>query len=435
MALTSGAYTLSNAMRSMIGRMSWGLADQAVSSMTNFAVGVVVARMLGVVEFGAFSLAWVTYSVLLNLSRGLATDPLTVRHSGPPDARWRTAVGQATGTATLVGVAVGAPTAIIGMAIPGPVGEAFLALGIVMPALLLQDSWRYAFFAAAQGKWAFLNDVVWAVALVPAIAVAGHDGSVFTIVLAWGVSAGLAAGVGCLQTRIRPRLGTIAAWVKQHGDLNLRYMIENVSVGVAAQLRMYGLGAIAGLAAVGAVRGGQLLLGPFLAVLMGMSLVSVVEAARVRRRAPHRLSRFCLSLGLAQACACALWGLGLLFVLPDAAGYALLGDVWPAAAALIVPTTFNVMAGSMGDGAAAGLRALGASRNSLRAQLVTAVAYGACGVIGAALDGARGSAWGVALGTAIGAACAWQQLRVALRRSAATADQIPTVDIEESRNP
>ena len=59
------------------GRLGWGLADQAVSSITNFALGIVVARSLGPTEFGAFSLAWVTYGVALNLSRGLATDPLT----------------------------------------------------------------------------------------------------------------------------------------------------------------------------------------------------------------------------------------------------------------------------------------------------------------------------------------------------------------------
>ena len=50
-------------VRSAAGRLSWGLADQAVSSMTNLLVGLVVARSLSVAEFGMFSLAWVTYGV------------------------------------------------------------------------------------------------------------------------------------------------------------------------------------------------------------------------------------------------------------------------------------------------------------------------------------------------------------------------------------
>ena len=78
--------------RGMVGRLSWGLADQAASSLSNFVVGVYVARELGLTAFGVFSLAWVTYGVVLNVSRGLATDPLVVRFSGVPETAWREAV-------------------------------------------------------------------------------------------------------------------------------------------------------------------------------------------------------------------------------------------------------------------------------------------------------------------------------------------------------
>ncbi len=57
----------------------------------------------------------------------------------------------------------------------------------------------------------------------------------------------------------------------------------------------------------------------------------------MRGRAPHRLARFCLLLGGGQAVGALLWGAGLLFLLPDRVGEPLLGDVWPAASALIVP--------------------------------------------------------------------------------------------------
>ena len=83
-----------NARRAVAGRLSWGLADQAASSMSNFAVGIYVARSLGVTAFGVFTLAWVTYGVVLNVSRGLATDPLMVRFSGVSDAAWRGAVAR-----------------------------------------------------------------------------------------------------------------------------------------------------------------------------------------------------------------------------------------------------------------------------------------------------------------------------------------------------
>jgi hypothetical protein len=41
-------------------RLSWGVADQVVSSLTNFAVSIYVVHTLGAVQFGAFSLAYVT---------------------------------------------------------------------------------------------------------------------------------------------------------------------------------------------------------------------------------------------------------------------------------------------------------------------------------------------------------------------------------------
>ena len=39
-------------------RASWGLADQALSSLSNLAVGVVVARSSTVADFGVYALAF-----------------------------------------------------------------------------------------------------------------------------------------------------------------------------------------------------------------------------------------------------------------------------------------------------------------------------------------------------------------------------------------
>ena len=192
----------------------------------------------------------------------------------------------------------------------GTLGSAFVALAVVAPGMLLQDSWRFAFFAAGQGHKAFVNDVVWAVTMIPLLFLAAMHGAVWVFVLAWGGASLLAAGCGWLQSGIVPHFTGVRDWLRQHKDLGSRYLVENVSNSGASQLRMYGLGAIAGLADVGAIRGAELLLGPFLALLMGLNLVAVPEAARVLRRAPSKLARFCLVLGGAQAVAAAAWGSG-----------------------------------------------------------------------------------------------------------------------------
>ena len=128
-------------------RLGWGVVDQAVSSLTNFAVSIYVVHALGVVQFGAFSLAYVTYAFALTASRGLATDPLMVRFSGTALPIWKRAVARCTGTAAVVGFAIGACVLTAAILLGGAVRGAFLALGLTLPGLLLQDSWRYSFFA------------------------------------------------------------------------------------------------------------------------------------------------------------------------------------------------------------------------------------------------------------------------------------------------
>lgn len=412
---------LPTAVRGIAGRVSWGLADQAVSSLTNFAVGAVVARTLGATAFGIFSLVWVTYGVTVNISRGLASDPFLVRFSGEPDAAHRAAVRRMTGTATVIGLAVGALCAVIGAVIGGALGGAFVALGVVVPALVLQDAWRFAFFAAGRGRRALANDLVWGVGLIPSMTVATSGGtSVAGFVLAWGVPGALAAAYGCVQARLLPRPASIRQWLREHRDLGPRYLAENLCTSGGSQLRMYGVGAVAGLAAVGAIRGGELLVGPFMAVLMGLSLVAVPEAARVLRRSPGRLLLFCLVLGSGQAAAALAWGLALLFLLPAEVGAFILGSLWEPSLALIVPITLSVMSASLATGAAAGLRALGAARRSLRAQLVNVTGYVTFGIAGAALAGAPGSSWGVAVATLIGAVATWLQLRSGVAETAHT---------------
>ncbi|MET8330633.1 hypothetical protein [Streptomyces sp. NPDC005181] len=406
-----------SARRAFVGRLSWGLADQAASSVSNFVVGIYVARSLGVTAFGVFSLAWVTYGVVLNVSRGLATDPLVVRFSGVPDASWRGAVGRSTGTALGIGAALGVACLVAGLGLGGRVGPAFAALGVMLPGLLLQDAWRFSFFAAGAGRKAFVNDVVWGVALVPALVVAVPVGSVAAFVLAWGASATVAAGYGYIQSGIRPRMTEARGWLRQQRDLGYRYLVENVSLSGASQLRAYGLGAIVGIGAVGAVRGAELLLGPFLAVLMGLSLVTVPEAARVLRQAPHRLGTFCILLGGGQAAGALLWGAALL-LMPGRLGELVLGGVWHSASELIVPVTLGVAGTGLGTGAAAGLRALGTARRSLRCQLFASACYVSGGLGGAAVAGTVGSAWGVAAATVSGSAVWWLQLRSALREHA-----------------
>jgi O-antigen/teichoic acid export membrane protein len=396
-------------------RLGWGLADQAVSSLTNFLMVVFVARSLGPREFGIFSLAYATYAFSLNVSRGIATDPLVVRFSGVAHVSWREAARVASGTGATVGCVIGAGCALVGLAISGGLGGVLVTLGILLPGLLLQDSWRYAFFAAGEGRKAFLNDLTWGLVLIPLVAVAAHQGGVEWFVVAWGGASCVAAVLGAVQAGFLPRLSGTPSWMSQQRELGARYFAENLSMSAVTQLRITFLGVLAGLSAVGQVRAAEVLLGPWLAVVMGLSMVAVPEAARALRRSVRALVVFCTALALAQAVGVLLWGLSILFLLPDGVGRQLLGALWEPATSLILPTTLAFAGIGFMNGASAGLRAMAAARRSLRATLCCAVAYLLGGVGGAALGGAAGSAWGVATATGTGAVVWWWQLRAGVR--------------------
>ncbi len=416
---------------SIVRRLGWGVVDQGVSSLTNFALGVVLARSLGAEGFGAVTLAYVTYGLVLNASRGIATDPLLVRFSGTARSAWRRAVADATGTALVVGVIGGIGCLLVGLALPGATGRAFLALAAGLPLLTVQDSWRFAFFAAGRPTQACLNDLVWGVPLVTMLCVLGGTGSADEVscVLAFGATGALAAAVGSLQAGVVPGPRRTRAWLAEQRDLAGRYLVENLSVGSSRQLRMFLLGGFAGLAAVGEVRGSEILMGPFLVVFMGVSQIAVPEAAHVLRRDPRRLLHFCLALGGAAAAAALAWGLCLRFLLPHGVGVLLLGSVWGAASRLVLPVTLGLVMGGLEIGAAAGVRALGAAPRSLVAQLTTSGLYLLLGAVGAWWGGAAGSCWGVTLGIGIGAVVWWVQLRRAVADHLTEIDRIaPTPD-------
>jgi O-antigen/teichoic acid export membrane protein len=232
--------------------------------------------------------------------------------------------------------------------------------------------------------------------------------------LAFGGTATLAGLLGVWQCRVRPRPRLVRAWVVDHRDLGGRYLVENVSVGAARQLRMTAVGLIAGLVAVGQIRAAEILMGPFLMLLSGVSQVAVPETRHVLLRAPRRLKRFCLLLGSAQAALAAAWGITLLIVLPLGLGEILLGDLWEAAYPLLVPIVLALLLGCYRVSISAGLRALGASKRSLAAELGEASANLGFGVLGAFIGGAQGSCWGFALGASVGALLWWRQLGLGL---------------------
>lgn len=405
--------------RMAIRRLGWGVADQGMSSISNFAVNIYIARTLGAVEYGAFGLAYVTYGFMLNASRGLATDPLLVRFSGTNPPTWRRAVASCTGTATVVGLVTGTCALAAGRLLGGTTGQAFFALGLTLPGLMLQDSWRFSFFALGRGSQAFLSDTIWTVVLLPALVllkITGHA-NVFWFVFAWGASASVAGAIGSLQARVVPRLPRTWEWLWRHRDLGPRYLAEGTANSANTVLRNYGVGLILGLGKLGYLQAASTLMGPFMVIFFGMGLVTLPEAARILRRSPRHLPLFCALVSAGLALAGLAWGVVLLVALPRGLGHLMLGRLWRPTYPLVLPGTIAIMGACVQSGAGTGLHALGAARRSLRAMVLFSALAVACGLLGAVADGLMGTMIGAAVSAWIGALLFWWQLGVALRKN------------------
>jgi O-antigen/teichoic acid export membrane protein len=401
-------------------RAAWGIADQTFSSITNFAVGIFVASQTSVAAFGAFALAFATYLLVLNLGRAVVSQPLLIRHSHQSVADWERTASRGTGAALAIGAGFGALSAAAGLVAGGHLGGALLALGLCLPGLLLQDAWRFAFFAAGRDRDAFLNDVVWAAVLIPIFAalLALGSKSIFEAVIGWGGAATMAGLVGMTQARVTPRIRGLQTWFNEHADLIPRFVAETLARLGTVQVMYYLIGLISGIVAVGTIRAGELILiGPFNVLFQGVNLIALPEATRQLQHSRLALLRWSRLLSAGMGACALIWGV-ICLGLPDPIGRTVLGASWEPARTVLVPIIVSLTGLVISSGAMVGLRALGAADRILRVAVLTSAVTLAITSLGAWLGGASGAAWAMAAGSWFGAACTWVAFQVAEKRRA-----------------
>ena len=410
------------------GRASWGLADQALSSLSNLAVGVVVARSSTVADFGVYALAFGGYTIALNVSRAIATEPLAVRYSGERSPDWQRAVRASTATALLAGFLA----LLVGLAIaafPGvPSRGVLIAFAVTMPGLLLQDAWRWAFFVVGEGRRAFVNDLIWLLAM---LAIFGglyltDTASAFSLTFAWGLGAVIAAVAGRFQAGVAPRRQLIREWVRRNWDITPKYVGEMLAVSGTIQVYMVGITAAASLAATAGIRGAQVLLGPVNVLNQGIRMISVPEAARALRHSYRRLWLVGLAISFGVGAGALAWG-AVFLLLPPFVGRQLLGPgVWTQAHEVLIPVILLQALGASNAGAFAILRALTAATRGLRVRLISSVILITCGITGAFLWGPKGAAWGLATASSITLLLWWNEAHRAITAHRRTTPPPPT---------
>lgn len=381
----------------LAGRAVWTTLDQAVSSIANAALSIVLARTVSAEEFGTFALAFSVYSFLVGVSQAVAGQVLVIRFSGAVGEVRRRAVGLAAGNAVLVGVAAGLLMLLVLALVDLPAVLVAVAVAAFLPPLLLQDTWRTVLISAGTPRRAFVNDAVWTVlqlVLVAGLLAYDVTSAVF-YVLAWGGSAVVAAALGVRQAGRAPVLRGGVGFVQEHREVAGYLLAQWVAVLGAIQIAFVVLAVVGGVEAVGSLRAAQTLLGPLSVVGMAATAFAVPELVRLR---PTRRTLLLAGLALSALLVVvdAAWG-GLLLLLPDSAGEQVLGATWESARqALPGYVLFTVFIGAT-TGPAALLRAVDRTRYIFWTSAALGPLILVLSVTGQVLDGVRGAAYGFAL--------------------------------------
>ena len=403
------------------------VADQGVAAATNIAVLVVAARQSSAAAFATFSVVYTVFTVLLGLTVAFVGQAL-VLETGSPAAVARACRSAVAFTATAA-TAVGLPAATALWAVGGETTTGLAALALVLPIVLTQDTTRYAFSTLRLPHHALTADLLRMAAVIPALAAQPHGAGAARLIAVWGLSALPALGVALWLLRGRTAEAGAAGAAGaaggasdeaavpgvgrylRRGHLGRRFAVEFGVGNAGTQLAVIGLGLIANPLAVGALRGAGTLYGPMNVLFNAATGFGPPLLNRLPGR--RRAARAAFTAGGVLAGIAAGWT-GVLVLLPDRYGRALLGETWGPAAHLLPATGSQYAAMALGTCGLLTLRVL-RPRTTLPIQLVFSLLSVGCMLAGYALGGVLGAAWGLCLGSAAKCAASWLRAARVLR--------------------
>ncbi|MEV5754572.1 hypothetical protein AB0L00_42760 [Actinoallomurus sp. NPDC052308] len=381
-------------IKAPLRRSGWVLADYGVSAATNMLLTVMVARNVTRAEFGVFAVLYGYYVLVVELSRATFSEPLLVRVSGASHDRRHLA--DSAGAAAVFGVVAATVLIPLSIMVRGGLDPAAVVLALALPGLLVQDALRVGFIAHGQAARSLANDLFWGASQAVALVLLFTAGAGLVWALAMWAGAGLAAAVlGMAQAGVVPRCTAVRGWWRDYGRLSRPYAVEVAVIATAAYAGTLAVSVVAGVAAVGALRAGNTLLGPVGLVCAAGRTIAISECRRAIAHAPSRLVPTMLVIGGSLATVAVCWGLVMLS-LPPSLGDRLVGSSWTTARVVLPPLVAVQFVSTIAMTMGGAMRAL----EAVREQFILRVLGGALAFLGPTV----GAAWHGAFGAAVGLA-------------------------------
>ena len=274
-------------------RAATTLIDQSFSSVSNFAVGVAVARVAGASGLGGFALAYAGWQVFAALHRSLITDPMAIEgdvYSSDGDvfnARTRRGIEKGFAAEVLLGVVGAFVFALAGGSLllvgQRTFGIAMMAMAPWLPVLLVQDYWRWIGFMTRRPGCALANDTVFNCVQGAAFAAVFvvHTHSIVALIACWGLGGSAGALYGLRQYRVLPSFSGGLPMLRAHWSVSKWLAGSSLSVSGGTQATVFIMGAILGPAGLGGFKAAQtLVVGPSGVLIMAGGSIGLPEATK-----------------------------------------------------------------------------------------------------------------------------------------------------------
>ncbi|MEX2551630.1 MAG: hypothetical protein WD627_01315 [Actinomycetota bacterium] len=297
------------------------VADYGLYSLTNFVLGIAVARVANLAVFGVFALLFQLCNFSLVMIRAALGETwlVTQTGTGPERTPLPTAFAFALGLGLV-------PVFVLVAALLTDLTnhlEMVLAMAAILPALIAQDTHRFVCFASRNPWRAVFSDTSWLVTQVATLvcmALGILPNTPAWAALAWTI--GAYAGLLTIGARSHLRPGLIVPgfnWWRSKRRVGQHLAVETLGSSMVGPLIAIGLFMMGKDVALGVLRAASTLFSPILVFAQGMRTALTRWTAHDRLKGP-RGARFLL------ATTSLVWG-GVLFTAPSV-GKIILGGLW-----------------------------------------------------------------------------------------------------------
>jgi O-antigen/teichoic acid export membrane protein len=245
-------------------QLVWGVADQGLSSATNFGLSFLAGRLLGPSGLGVIFLGFSAYLIAFSFVRALVIEPFVVSTAAldrsEREAATRVCLTLVLGVAAILTLSM----ALIGVALGGALGRSLILFSPWVALALVQELWRASLFRDQRGRGAAINDGVWAAGMLVTLPFAWLFPSEWIIAATWGIGAAVAAIFGVFQLRVRPAGVVIALqwWKTELRVLGSWLAIENLILALGTQALVFVLAAQLGAGDIGGIRAVEVVFAP-----------------------------------------------------------------------------------------------------------------------------------------------------------------------------